>query len=205
MTRWSRSLTVNDYITGLTAIASKVTNAQRRLLFEQYHAPGRQVTASQLAQLAEVAGGYSVVNAVYGRLGRLFCNHTGERPDVRESGPNRGKERLWAVWSTGWNGPDGFVWQMLPEVAKALEHLGWIDQELASPASGNFSPPITHQYVIAFSSLTGITDQQVQLLRLHYQAPERTITAKQLAEQVGYSSYVVANAQYGQLAKLVGE
>jgi 5-methylcytosine-specific restriction enzyme A len=43
------------------------------------------------------------------------------------------------------------------------------------------------------------------LLRLHYHAPERTVTAKRLAELVGYSSYSVANAQYGRLARLVGE
>jgi len=126
MTRWSHSLTAADYVAGLTAIAPRVTPVQRRLLTEQYYAPGRQVTAPQLARLAEVAGGYSVINAHYGRLGRLFCNQTGERPDVRQSGPNRGKERLWATWSAGWSGPEGFVWQMLPEVADALEQLGWV-------------------------------------------------------------------------------
>ncbi|MCZ2341892.1 MAG: HNH endonuclease [Bacteroidales bacterium] len=134
MTRWSRLLTAADYVAGLTAITSRVTVVQRRLLTEQYYAPGRQVTVPQLARLAKVEGGYSVVNAHYGRLGRLFCDQTGERPDVRQSGPNRGKERLWATWSVGWSGPDGFVWQMLPQVAEALEQLGWVQPTgFASP------------------------------------------------------------------------
>lgn len=138
MTRWSRSLTTAEYAAGLTAIAPRMSAVQRRLLVEQYHAPGRQVTAPHLAQLAEVEGGYSVVNALYGRLGRLFCTHTSERPDVRQRGPNKGKERLWATWSTGWREPNGFVWQMLPQVAEALEQLGWV-----TPA-GFVSPDEVH-------------------------------------------------------------
>jgi putative restriction endonuclease len=43
------------------------------------------------------------------------------------------------------------------------------------------------------------------MLRVHYHAPERTITARKLAELVGYNSYSVVNAQYGRLARLVGE
>jgi len=56
----------------------------------------------------------------------MFCTDTGEKPDVRQRGPNQGKERLWSVWSTGWPGEEGFVWQMLPAVAEALEILGWV-------------------------------------------------------------------------------
>jgi len=206
MTKWSRSLTVADYVAGLTAIAPRVTAVQRRLLAVQYHAPGRQVTAPQLAQLAEVEGGYSVVNAHYGRLGRMFCDNTGERPDVRQSSPNRGKERLWATWSEGWSGPDGFVWQMLPQVAEALEQLGWVyDETITLPAPATFTPPTANQYAAALGATTGLTDRHYQLLRIHYQAPERTTTAKRLAELMGYRRYSVANAQYGRLARLIGE
>lgn len=71
--------------------------------------------------------------------------------------------------------------------------------------AATFSPPATDRYAAAFRALTGLTDRHFQLLRLHYQAPERTVTARQLAELVGYTSYSVANAQYGRLARLVGE
>lgn len=68
------------------------------------------------------------------------------------------------------------------------------------PTAASFTPPVTAQYVAAFRAVRGLTDSQVQMLRIHYHAPERTITAKQLARAVGFNSYAVANAQYGRLA-----
>lgn len=65
--------------------------------------------------------------------------------------------------------------------------------------------PSPAQYVAAFRKLRGVTDTQLQLLRLHYHAPQRTVTATQLARQVGYRHYSVANAQYGRLGRLMGE
>lgn len=126
VTRWSIHLSSDEYAGGLGGIGDEISPKQRRLLVEQYSAPNRQVTAPQLALLAEVNGGYSVVNSLYGRMGRTFCNHTGHKPDVREGGSNRGKERLWATWSSGWQGDNGWIWKMLPEVAEALEQLGWV-------------------------------------------------------------------------------
>ncbi|AQU99676.1 HNH endonuclease [Desulfococcus multivorans] len=73
------------------------------------------------------------------------------------------------------------------------------------PTEASFAPPPADRYVAAFQSITGLTDCHYQLLRLHYHAPEHTVTATQLAELVGYSSYSVANLQYGRLARLVGE
>jgi 5-methylcytosine-specific restriction protein A len=73
------------------------------------------------------------------------------------------------------------------------------------PTSASLSPPPADRYVTAFRAILGLTDRHFQFLRLHYHAPERTVTAKQLADLVGYSSYSVANAQYGRLARLVGE
>lgn len=43
------------------------------------------------------------------------------------------------------------------------------------------------------------------MLRAHYWAPNRTVTAEQLAGAIGYSSYVSVNMHYGRLARLVGE
>lgn len=73
------------------------------------------------------------------------------------------------------------------------------------PTPASFTPPTTAQYVAAFRAVRGLTDSQVQMLRIHYHVLERTITAKQLALAVGFNSYSVANAQYGRLARLVGE
>lgn len=66
-------------------------------------------------------------------------------------------------------------------------------------------PPEPQRYAHAFRSIQGLTDTHIQLLRVHYHSPERTITAKRLARSVGYSSYSVANSQYGRLARLVGD
>jgi putative restriction endonuclease len=33
------------------------------------------------------------------------------------------------MWSQGWSTPNGFVWEMLPQVAEALELLGWVRPE----------------------------------------------------------------------------
>lgn len=73
------------------------------------------------------------------------------------------------------------------------------------PTEATFAPPTADRYVTAFRAVAGLSDCHYQLLRLHYHAPERTVTAKQLAELVGYKSYSVANLQYGRLARLVGE
>ncbi|MBI1925227.1 HNH endonuclease [Candidatus Poribacteria bacterium] len=101
-----------------------MNETQVRLLQEQYRAPKRTVTASQLAELAGVREGYSVVNLQYGRLGHMFCDEIGFTPDVRPDGTHR------AVWSVGYSTRDrGFLWEMRPEVVEALESLGWVSPE----------------------------------------------------------------------------
>jgi putative restriction endonuclease len=73
------------------------------------------------------------------------------------------------------------------------------------PSPASFTPPKADRYVAAFRAVSNITDRHIQMLRVHYNAPDRTVTAKQLAELVGYNSYSVVNAQYGRLARLIGE
>lgn len=65
--------------------------------------------------------------------------------------------------------------------------------------------PSPEQYVAAFRKVGDVSDSQFQMLRLHYHAPARTITASQLARAIGYEHYSVANSQYGRLGRLVGE
>ena len=115
---------VSTYVMGLTAIRSRMNDIQHRLLVTQYNAPNRAITAKQLAMLAKVEGGHLIVNHQYGRLGHLFCDATGVVPDVRPDNTYR----WWAIWSLGYSTRDGFVWQMLPEVAEALESLQWVTE-----------------------------------------------------------------------------
>jgi predicted HNH restriction endonuclease len=122
-----------EYITGLVAIQLRMSELQLRLIQEQYHAPRRTVTATQLAELAGVESGRGTVNLMYGRLGRLFCEVTGFEPSKREIGTHR----WWSVWSKGYEerNPYRFFWEMHPEVAEALERLGWVVPNVTEASS----------------------------------------------------------------------
>jgi hypothetical protein len=75
-----------------------------------------------------------------------------------------------------------------------------------------FSDPSPVATVEAYmSALKAVRDQygrerpfsaskELEMLRVHYEAPQHTITTTQLAELVGFSSYSTANMQYGKLA-----
>lgn len=112
--------TVAEYVRGLSSL--QIHEDQLRLFQIHYGIPGRRATATKLALLAGITGGHPIVNAHYGRLGHQFCNHTGFTPRFR----GNGTARWWTVWSQGWSTSEGFVWEMLPQVAEALELLGWV-------------------------------------------------------------------------------
>lgn len=65
--------------------------------------------------------------------------------------------------------------------------------------------PNSERYVAALRAFHNLTDNQVQMLRIHYYSPQRTVTAKQLALAMGYSGYQPVNSQYGTLADFVRE
>ncbi|MCO5182082.1 MAG: hypothetical protein M9896_18750, partial [Candidatus Promineofilum sp.] len=65
------------YANGLSILADGITELRRRIITSHYYAPSRRATAPQLAALASVNGGYPIVNAQYGGLGRAFCESTG--------------------------------------------------------------------------------------------------------------------------------
>lgn len=47
--------------------------------------------------------------------------------------------------------------------------------------------------------------KHLEMLKVHYHAPRRTVTAAQLAKRVGYKNYNAANLQYGTLAGKLSE
>lgn len=59
-------------------------------------------------------------------------------------------------------------------------------------------------YTDAFSALS-LADHERTMLNAHAHAPDRTMTATQLARAGGYDSYTVANSLYGTLGKKVAE
>jgi 5-methylcytosine-specific restriction protein A len=74
------------------------------------------------------------------------------------------------------------------------------------PTAASLISPTADRYVAAFRAIVkNMGDHHFQMLRVHYHAPEQTITAKRLAALMGYRNYAAVNAQYGRLARLVGE
>lgn len=93
------------------------------------------------------------------------------------------------------------------QIDSVFEHLAilWESTLGASSLRGGAVAPSAEQYAVAFRKLGSVTDTQVQMLRLHYNAPQRTITATQMAHAAGYSHYSIANSQYGRLGRLIGD
>jgi putative restriction endonuclease len=65
-----------------------------------------------------------------------------------------GEYRWWSLWSTGWSTPEGFVWQMLPQVAEALERLSWV---AATGAAFSLSDEVTPTAVLRQGAVVQIT------------------------------------------------
>lgn len=97
----------------------RVSTLQRRILEEHYRAPDRTGTATDLAALSELTGGFSAVNLHYGRLCEEICRKLHFDPGKRDDGTTR----WWRACSVGWHTPAGFMWRMRPQIARALQHL----------------------------------------------------------------------------------
>lgn len=95
--------------------------------------------------------------------------------------------------------------QLPEQIDAAFGILAQIYEVQRSQNSAPQAVPSPEQYAIAFRRLGRVTDTQIQMPRLHYNAPERTISATQMAHAAGYSHYSIANSQYGRLGRLVGD
>lgn len=64
--------------------------------------------------------------------------------------------------------------------------------------------PTSEQYADAFREILKPGAPRRRMLLIHYAAPHKTVTATELAEQMGYPGYSAANLQYGILGGKVG-
>lgn len=64
--------------------------------------------------------------------------------------------------------------------------------------------PPAKEYVRALQTIK-LTPSQLQMLRAHYMAHNRSITYRELALAAGFDTHVVANSQYGKLGRDLGE
>jgi hypothetical protein len=54
--------------------------------------------------------------------------------------------------------------------------------------------PSPQQYVTAFRKVGNLTDSHIQMMRIHYNALDRTITATEMTRAAGYKHYSFANS-----------
>lgn len=125
----------SEYVRALEQLSRYVRPVHKQLLAAQYAAYGHETTARYLAD-SICQGDVGTTNLRYGGLARRLC----ETLDVVPTRRADGSPRWWNVLARGWEGPNGFVWKMRPEVAEALEILGWVepgtdDREASRPES----------------------------------------------------------------------
>ena len=67
-----------------------------------------------------------------------------------------------------------------------------------------FTPAQPREYADALvQSLAALSSVHLQMLAIQRYAPERTVTAKQLATALGYTSFYGVNLHYGKLGRLI--
>jgi hypothetical protein len=112
----------------LLAIWKHLAPSQIAMLNAHYRAPGRALTATQLASAAKFKS-YSGVNLHYGRVGWMLF---GELPRLLPVDSKTGKPIYTFVLAEGppqpRPKPEQWVWTMRPEVARALEIAELISQ-----------------------------------------------------------------------------
>lgn len=110
---------VTEYVAAFRAVEPRITDGQRMLLRAHHAAPARTLTATRLA---EIAGwnSYTAVNAQYGTL----AGHL-----ARELGIDLSEDAQIGVLvefvDPGSVANEHFLWVLRPNVARALEELGW--------------------------------------------------------------------------------
>ncbi|NTV46454.1 MAG: HNH endonuclease [Chlorobiales bacterium] len=107
--------TPTDYVSAFAHIS--VASHHMRMLYAHYHAPNRKLTATQMAKIMGYSS-FSSANLHYGKLGRAVGKALGWHPlpttFVFVIAEFEKPQREW-------------LWIMRPEVAIALEQLGWVN------------------------------------------------------------------------------
>ncbi len=115
----ARSLaTSKEYKAALSLLEDEMPLKHRLMLEVHYRAPGRRLTARQLAEKVGYAS-FGAVNLQYGTLARKICDILGLRLEYHVL--------VLAKFVTPRTGLNREVlWVMRPELARALEELRWV-------------------------------------------------------------------------------
>lgn len=113
--------TVAEYVTAFRAVEPRITPKQREMLQLHHAAQARVVSATRLAE--EVGyDGYGGANLQYGELAKEIASALAI--DVKDGDVAVGI--LVDFVEPGYAGNQHFLWVMRPNVAQALEDLGWV-------------------------------------------------------------------------------
>jgi 5-methylcytosine-specific restriction protein A len=107
------AFTVSDYVSAFQAVP--LPHRDRELLVTNYHTPGRTITAKQMAQTLGFSS-HGAANLHYGSLAKRVGEHLGVVPEFAA---------LLVLVSMDWPGGE-CEWTLRPQVAAALEQLGWV-------------------------------------------------------------------------------
>lgn len=78
----------------------------------------------------------------------------------------------------------------------------YVDGKFAEQISTDAKTPEVEAYIQAFKTiLKSLSDGHMAMLKAHYEAIERTVTATELAAAAHYRNYSAANLQYGIVGK----
>lgn len=117
-----RSPKAEEYIAALRAIQDKLSDGHLAMLKAHYHAPGRRMTATELALAAGYAN-YSAANLQYGLVGKAIYEEVPlELPKRSDGSP------IYTFTLATQGDPSAeeehWIWEMRPELAHAIEQLG---------------------------------------------------------------------------------
>ena len=81
-----------------------------------------------------------------------------------------------------------------------------VDRVVVEAAAARSTAPTAAEYMDAFRKLLkSQPESRVLMLKAHYRAKERNITAAQLAKAAGFATHTSANLQYGRLGRALYE
>lgn len=111
-------LTAKQFLKAFQKLRPRLGDYHRKMLQANYSAPNRTITATQMAHTLGYRG-LGAANIHYGKLASMLCGELGY--------PNP-KDHIRLSLLVSFTKPAGWLWTMRPQVAEALEELGWVDE-----------------------------------------------------------------------------
>lgn len=117
------ALPIERYYSALISVERRMTSSQLKMLRGHASAPRGEMSMLSIAKLGGY-GEYAAANIQYGKLGSLFAKEL--CVDARAL-----DNRVMAICKAADERPPSaqFLWRMRPQLIKALEEAGWIEQQ----------------------------------------------------------------------------